>query len=243
MRTLIVGISLPNASFDNASFLSAPSFSEYSRVIVEMASIAKSVQDAVDGSPTAVTFGGQAVVNGSASAHAFPLRDLLEMRRREAEWVLRGNGLIAVIGHPPGAVPGIDGLMTWTNYSWLPEPGGVTFSDLLQPGFGREGAVLTDSDHAFAPYVSELAGRIGYRVTADEEGPGFGESGRVFARSPGGAAIGFQVNAGGGTIVVLPALNNADRDRQQLAGAMVECLARWDSSRTSADTESKTGAN
>ncbi|MEO6196594.1 MAG: hypothetical protein ABIP58_00630, partial [Dehalococcoidia bacterium] len=59
----------------------------------------------------------------------------------------------------------------------------------------------------------------------------------------GGAAIGFQVNAGGGTIVVLPALNNADRDRQQIAGAMVECLARWNSSRTSTDTESRMGAN
>jgi hypothetical protein len=243
LRTLIVGISLPNASFDNASFLSAPSFSEYSRVLAEMASVAKSVQDAVDGSPIAVTFGGQAVVNGSASAHAFPLRDLLEMRRREAEWVLRGNGLLAIIGHPVANVPGIDGLTGWTNYSWLPEPEGGAFSDLLQPGFGREGAVLTDADHAFAPYVSELAGRIGYRVTADEEGPVFGETGRVFARSPGGAAIGFQMPAGGGTIVVLPAINNPDKDRQQIAGAMVECLARWNGSRTSADTESRMGAN
>jgi hypothetical protein len=36
MRTLVVGISLPHFTFDNASFLSAPSFSEYGRVIVDL---------------------------------------------------------------------------------------------------------------------------------------------------------------------------------------------------------------
>jgi hypothetical protein len=241
-RTLIIGLSLPNVAFDNATFLSAPSFSEYSRIVVDVSGVAKSVQGVVDGTSTAATFGGQAVVNGPTSAYAFPLPELLAMRQREADWLLRGGGWVAVLGHPPVSISGINGMPDWDDYSWLPAPDGAAYSDLLKPGFGREGAALTDNNHPFAPFITTLASRIGYRVIIDEDVSAFSEFGQVFARSPGGAAIAAQLSVGEGTIVVLPAINNPDRDRQQIAEAFVESLARWDALRGTADSRT-IGAN
>jgi hypothetical protein len=242
-RTLIIGLALPNVAFDNATFLSAPSFSEYSRIVVDVSSVAKCVQDVVDGSGAAATFGGQAVVNGPASAYAFPLEELLIMRKRETEWLLRGGGLVVLIGHPLVSIPGVAGLTAWSSYTWLPEPEGATYSELLKPGFGKEGAVLTDVDHPFAPIVSELATRVGYRIAVDESIPSFPEVAHTFARSPGGAAIGVQLKAGGGTVVILPAINNPERDRQQIAAAFVEALSRWDASRGTTSNQVARGVN
>ncbi len=36
MRTLVLGIPLPNVTFDNYTFLSAPSLFDYDRVLIEM---------------------------------------------------------------------------------------------------------------------------------------------------------------------------------------------------------------
>lgn len=235
-RTLIVGLSLPNVAFDNATFLSAPSFSEYSRIVVDASAVAKTVQDVVDGTGAATTFGGQAVVNGPVSAYAFPLSELLAMRRRETEWLLRGGGMVVVLAHPVVFMSGIDATPGWDNYSWLPAPEAAAYEDVLKPGFGREGAALTDSEHPFSPVIASLASRIGYRTTIEEGLPSFSEIGRVFARSPGGAAIAAQFSAGGGTVILLPAINNPDRDRQQIAVAFVDSLARWDALRGTASS-------
>jgi hypothetical protein len=228
LRTLVIGIPLPDVSFDNASFLSAPTLSEYTRVVVDTSAAATSVQDIVNGQSAATTFGGQAVVNGPGSAYSFPLSELLEMRRREAARLLDGGGLIVILGHPLSRIYGIVGADVWHNYRWLPEPDGFTWESDLAPGFGREGAVLTDSEHPFAPYVSQLSPRIGYRLYANEEAVGLRENGRVFARSGGGVAIGFELPVGNGTIVVLPAVNKPDSDRKQISSAILECLERWD---------------
>ncbi len=243
LRTLIIGISLPHVSFDNASFISAPSMSEYPRVVVDVSSVASSVQDVVSREGTATTFGGQAVVNGAGSAYAFPLSDLLEMRKREAARLMDGGGLLVLIGHPLSRIRGIVGLDEWHNYAWLPEPEGFNFERDLSPGFGREGAVLVDAEHPFAPYISELAPRVGYRVFASEEGAGMREHGRVFARSGGGVAIGFELRAGEGTIVFLPAVNKPESDRQQISAAMIQCLERWDGTGNTTATRKQTGVS
>jgi hypothetical protein len=228
MRTLVIGLALPNVKFDNSTFISAPSFSEYRRVIVDIAHVGKAVQEAVDGTSVQQTFGGQAVVNGDASAHAFPLSSLLEMRRRDAGMLLQGGGLAVLFGHPDASVTGVRGLEGWTNYSWVPEPEGFAFAAGIVPGFGREGAVLTDAGHPFAPYIHQLSGRIGYRAYANEDATAFREGGCVFARSGGGVAIGFELPVLNGSLVVLPALSKPDTDRQQIASAIVDCLDRWE---------------
>ena len=227
MRTLIVNIPLPNLNFDNFSFLSAPSFTEYQRLIADPAAAATAVQQAADGEGTHTTYGGQAIVNGAASAHAFPLAELLEMRRREATRLLALGGLVVVIAHPETAVPNVAG-GEWRSYSWLPPVEGFSYAGDLLPGFGRAGAVLTDAEHPFAPYIEQLAPRIAYRAHLNEDAPAVTESAAVFARSSSGVATAFQIPARGGQIVFLPALADPNKDRPAIAAAVVACLERWD---------------
>jgi hypothetical protein len=243
MRTLVVGIPLPNLNFDNFTFLSAPSFIEYHRVIVDMAATARAVQEVVDGAAPHTTYGGQAIVNGAASAHAFPLAELLAMRHREAERLLANGGTIILIAHPETTVPNLlpahpeePGGGTWRSYAWIPEPEDFSYACDLLPGFGRSGAVLTDAEHPFAPYITELAPRIAYRAHINEDSNGFAEHGRAFARSSGGVAIAGEIAAAGGRLIILPALADPNKDRPQIAGAMVRCLERWDTGITTADT-------
>lgn len=236
MRTLVAGIPLPNVDFDNFSFLSAPSFDEYPRVVVEAAAAARAVQEVVERTAPHMTYGGQAVVNGRASAYAFPLADLLEMRRRETERLLAGGGLVIVIAHPEVTVSGLispDGQeMDWRSYAWLPAAEGFSPARHLLPGFGRHGGVLTDADHPFAPYMAELGPRIAHRAHIDETAPAIAESGRTFGRSSGGVAIAGEIAVGGGTVVLLPALADPAKDRLQVAGAVARSLERWDASRS-----------
>jgi hypothetical protein len=47
MRTLVIGIPLPHPSFDNFSFVSAPSLADYPRAIVEMSAVSRVVEEVV----------------------------------------------------------------------------------------------------------------------------------------------------------------------------------------------------
>ena len=227
MRTLIVGFPLPNAQFDNYSFVSAPSFGEYQRIIVDMGSLSRTVDDVVHGTAAHTTYGGQAVVNGEASAHAFPLCELLAMRRRETEWLLSRAGLVVLIGQPDVPHADIAG-GTWHSYDWLPQPEYFSFQRDMLPGFGRPGAVLVAAEHSFAPFVQALASRLAYRVFVDEEAPGIAENGHVFARSEGGVPIAFDIRVGEGHIVVLPPVMRPESDRPVIARAFVDSFERWD---------------
>jgi hypothetical protein len=221
MRTLVLGIPLPHSTFDNHSFLSAPSLSEYSRVVVDLSAAASVVQEVVDGSGVHETYGGQAIVDGTASAHAFGLTELLAMRKREAERLFAGDGLVVAFGHPQARVKLRDD-EEWRTYTWLPEPEGISYETDLLAGFGTPGVVVTDSEHPFAPVVSAVAARAAYRVYLNEDADGAGESARVFARSSGGVAIGFELTVGNGRLIVLPALLKPQADRQIVAQAMIE---------------------
>lgn len=235
MRTLIIGLSLPGVEFDNYSFLNAPSFSEYHQIVVDGATVGRCVDDVVNGTGAHATYGGQAIVNGEASAHAFPLRALLDMRRRETEWVITHGGLVVLMAHPEVAVPNVDG-GTWRSYDWLPAPEAASFETDLLAGFGRPGAVLVDSAHPFAPYIQQLAPHVAYRVYLNETA-GAGRDARVFARSSGGQAIGFEIPLGEGTLIVLPPLVKPDQERPRTAAAIRDCLASWQAARTHAKEE------
>lgn len=236
MRTLIVGFPLPNAQFDNHSFLSAPSFGEYQRIVVDMASVSRTVDQVAHGTAANATYGGQAVVNGEASPHAFPLRELLSMRRREAEWLLSHGGLVVLIGYPDIPHADIAG-GTWHSYDWLPQPESFSFQRDLLAGFGRPGAVLVDAEHPFAPFVRALASRLAYRVYVNEESPGLTENGHVFARSEGGVPIAFDIRAGEGHIVLLPPVMRPESDRPVTATALIDSFERWDAGRTAPPSE------
>jgi hypothetical protein len=231
VRTLIVGFPLPHVNFDNHSFLSAPSFSEYQRIVVDLASVSRAVDEVVNGTAVHTTYGGQAVVNGEASPHAFPLADLLAMRRREAEWVLSHGGLFILVAYPQVPHADVSGA-SWRSYGWLPEPEGFSFASDILPGFGRPGAVLVDGEHAFAPFVRTLGERLAYRAYVNEEAPALAETGHVFARSEGGIPIAFDVRDGEGTLVFLPTVLRPDSDRPVIAESLIESLDRWDNRNT-----------
>lgn len=225
MRTLIIGLSLPNLDFDNHTFLNAPSFAEYHQVVVDTATVSRCVDDVVRGSAAHTTYGGQAIVNGEASAYAFSLRSLLDMRRRETDWVISHGGLIALMASPEVTQPDVAG-GPWRNYDWLPPNENFSFAADLLAGFGKPGAVLVDAEHPFAPYISELAPHVAYRVYLNETGEA-ARNAHVFARSSGGQAIGFEMPLGEGTLVVLPPLLRPDVDRPRTAAAISDSLARW----------------
>jgi len=227
VRTLIIGFPLPNAQFDNHSFASAPSFGEYQRIVVDMASVSRTVDDVVHGIAAHTTYGGQAVVNGGASAYAFPLRELLTMRRHETDWLLSHSGLVVLIGYPDVPHADVAG-GAWHSYDCLPEPEGFSFQRDLLAGFGCPGAVLVDAEHPFAPFIQALASRLAYRVYVNDEAPGLAENGNVFARSEGGVPIAFDIRVGEGHIVVLPPVLRPESDRPVIAKALIDSFERWD---------------
>ncbi len=227
MRTLVIGIPLPHASFDNYSFVSGPSFGDYPRMIVEMAAVSQVVEDVVAGSGQHRTYGGQVVVNGATSSQAFGLADLLAMRRRETERFLARGGLLVALAWPDVPHSGIEGLPEWRRYSWLPAPQGFRYQDHLLPGFGSQGVLLEDASHPFAPVVEAFGPRLAYRASVDEAAPGFPDYARVFARSPGGAAVGVELSLGQGWVILLPPLARFEMERTELAQTLSECLERW----------------
>ena len=226
MRTLVVGIPLPHVSFDNYSFVAAPAFSEYGRMIIDTAVASRTVEEVISGDAEHHNFGGVPVTNGPSTSQAFSLQQLLAMRRRESEWFLARGGVLVCLAHPDVAHPGVEQSCGWRRYAWLPAPLGFRYDERLLPGFGTPGAELTEPDHPFAPYITEFSSRFAYRVTVDETTPNFSDYGRVFARSHGGAAIAVELTVDDGRVILLPPLLEPETDRFLIAPLLHACLER-----------------
>ncbi|HEU4759511.1 MAG TPA: hypothetical protein VFT91_05960, partial [Dehalococcoidia bacterium] len=181
------------------------------------------VEQVVAGTAEHQTYGGQPVISGPSSAQGFGLADLLAMRRREAERFLARGGIMALLAHPDVAHPGLG----WRRYDWLPAPEGFRWQERLRPGFGSLGVLLEDAGHPFAPYLEAFGDHLSYRAEVDEEAPGFGGYGRVFARSPGGAAVAVELAVGAGRLVLLPALTHFEQERPAIAETLFACFDRF----------------
>lgn len=232
MRALVLGIPLPHITFDNYSFLSAPSLFDYDRIIVDMSALSEAVEQARDGSPEHTTHSGQTVVNGPSSTRTFSLAELLRLRRLEAERALARGGTVVCLAYPDVPHEGITGLPAWRRYDWLPAPEGFSYTEHLLAGFGKPGVKIADAEHAFAPYVEAFGVRLAFRAYASEQDESFSQYGRVFARSPGGAAVGIELEVGTGRVVLLPPLDSLDysKDRVPLANVLCDCLERMQAS-------------
>jgi hypothetical protein len=220
MRTLVIGIPLPNASFDNYSFVSAPSISEYSRLVVEMSSVTRVVEEIVQSGTEHRTAGGQLVVNGRAGDNRFALGDLLDMRRREAERFFSRGGAAVCYAYPEMRLGGVEGLGEWRSYDWWPPAERFSYGEGLLPGFGKEGADPVEASHPFARYVREFAVASRYRAYAEDAAIS-ACAGTVLARSAGGFAIAFEIPIGAGKAVFVPPLLDPSKDRQEIADAML----------------------
>lgn len=227
MRTLVISNSLPHVSFDNHEFLSAPSLADYKRVIIDVDGVSRSIADVVSGSAEQQTYTGVPIANADSTTEAMGLAEMLTMRSREAEWFLGNGGTIVCLAHPDVAVKGVRGLSDWRRYSWLPVPDGFVYADDLLASFGKVGAEPV-AGHAFSGYVEAFARRAGYRLRVNEEASGFTDYGLVFARSEGGAGIGFELKVLEGSIVFLPPLIRGETDRNELARVLFECFERKD---------------
>ena len=226
LRTLVIGIPLPHVTFDNYSFASAPSISEFTRLIVEMAGVSRVVEEIARGSIEHSTFAGQRVGNGPTTAGAFGLADLLAMRRREAAQFFSRGGTAACIAYPDVVHEGIAGLANWRSYDWLPDPEHFAYETCLLPGFGKTPVEVADPTHPFAPYVAMYGIRMAYRVHAVEEpaNPAL----RVFGKSSGGLPVAFDVRVGNGRTVFVPPLRNPQEDRIAVAGTLFESFERFE---------------
>jgi hypothetical protein len=224
----VLGIPLPHVTFDNYSFLSAPSLFDYGRVIVETSALSEVIEQVTAGSTEHKTPGGLTIVNGPGGPAAFSLAELLRLRRLEAERLLARGGVIACFAHPDVSHEGIHELPGWRRYDWLSTPEGFAYGEHLVAGYGKLGVELTDPEHAFAPYVEEFGVRLAFRAYLSEPEEGAPPYVRVFARSPGGAAVGVELAVGPGQVVLLPPISSLDysRDRAPLAAVLQQCLER-----------------
>jgi len=223
MRTLVIGIPLPNPSFDNYSFASAPSISEYQRLIIEISSVTRVVDEIAHPGAEHRTFAGQVVANGPPADNRFALADLLAMRRREAEQFFARGGTAVCFAYPDAAILGIEGLTEWRCYDWLPEPDGFSFRQGLLPGFGKEAAQPVGVEHPFGPYIREFAHASRFRAYSEDSAVS-AAGGTLLARSAGGVAVAFDMPVSAGRVTLIPPLLDPAKDRQQVANAFLSAF-------------------
>jgi hypothetical protein len=77
---------------------------------------------------------------------------------------------------------------------------------------------VVDYEHPFAAFVSAQLANVSYRAEASPAGL---DGIRVFARSAGGAAVGFEMPTGTGRVIVVPALKAAPAGDKRYAASDV----------------------
>lgn len=228
MRLLVIGMPLPNQRIDNYSFFSAPSFFDYDAILVEPSAIVQAIDEVVGGGGTHATAADEPIVNAPSRGLSVGLADFLRRRRDETERLLERGGTVAVFARPSHSLPFIAGLPGADQYGWLPAPPALAYAEpYLVPGFGTQ-VVLTDSSSAVAPFIDGYERWFHYRAYFAEHMPTFAASGRVFARSIGGAAIGVRFSIGRGQVIFLPAMFDvpAGDPRFNLATTLLSCLTQ-----------------
>jgi len=208
-RILSLGVPLPGPRVDNYNFLSAPSFFDYDAMVVDMRVLTHLIESVVDGTLEPETFTHARVCNATRAADEVALADMLARRRDETEHMLANGGVVVAFAQPPIVLRGIAGVDMLSSYWWLPAAEGVRYNDHVVAAEGTQAQVV-DYEHPMAPFVLGQLANLTYQARVDiDDIPSFASHGRVFVRSYGNAAIGVEMPAGRGRIVLLPALKSA----------------------------------
>lgn len=201
MRILTLGAPMPGPQVDNHSFANAPAFFDYDAIVVAPRALSQLIEEVVSGDAEHATRTGERLVNGPAGPDTVPLSDLLRDRRAETARLLRRGGLVVCHAEPNAPHPGVAGFSNCDRYCWLPAPDGLQYGPpMLLRGGGSELA-LPETDHPFGAYVAQLHTRLAYSAYFADDVAG---TGRVFARSAGGAVVGVDLAVDGGRVVFLP---------------------------------------
>lgn len=201
-----MGVPLPGTRVDNYNFLSAPSFFDYDAMVVDVRALTHLIENVVDGSLEPETFAHQRVCNRAGSSDEVMLADVLARRRDETQRVLANGGVVVVYAQPPVVLRGIDGADALSSYWWLPAAEGVRYDEHVVAAEGTQ-AQIVDYQHPLAPAVLGQLANIAYRARVEVDDIAFfATRGKVFARSYGGGAIGVEMPAAQGRIVLIPAI-------------------------------------
>jgi hypothetical protein len=192
-RVLSLGFPLPGVRVDNYNFCSAPAFFDYDALVVDQSSVSRLIEDVIDGSAAAATFGGRRVLNKPERPDDVPLAELLLRRRNETRQLLANRGVVVCFAHPPATHHGIAGMDEFRDDQWLGDA-----APQVAPAEGTH-ADVSDDGHPFAPFVREQITNISYRAEIMD-------AVRPFALSYGGAVIGAEIATPEGRAALLPAL-------------------------------------
>lgn len=229
MRILSLGTPLPGPPIDNHTFASAPAFFDYDALVVDPQALSQLIEEVVEGSAEHTTRSGERVANAPTAPDAVGLADLLRDRQEETARLLARGGLVVCFAYPNVVHHRVAGFTGCDRYFWLPAPPGLQYREpFLRRGVGSE-LIPIEHDHPFGPLIDQFRGKLTYHAYFADCEPGFaGPSGRVFARSLGGAAIGVEFPIAQGKAVFLPPiarLPNSDA-RYAYSSALQEAIRR-----------------
>jgi len=224
LRVLAVGYPLPNQNIDNYSVLTAPSYFDYDAVIIDPASITRSVQELLDGEREFEAQDGRPVVNAPTTASAVSAADQVKRRGEETQRLLEAGGVVIVFGRPNATQAGLFGFEGCDRFSWLPAPTGMTWGPpSVRAAEGKSLRVVADA-HPLATFLREQRPKLAYRAVFDERQPAV-RAGRVLATSNAGVPIAIEFDVLAGKVIFVPALSaETGTFRGQAAEQLVDAV-------------------
>ncbi|MGH2633145.1 MAG: hypothetical protein ACRDG3_07030, partial [Tepidiformaceae bacterium] len=227
MRVLAIGYPLPDMAIDNYNALTAPSYSDYDALIIDPASITRTVHTLLEDGGEFGAFDGRPVVNAPSSASAVGAADQLRRRADETRRLLEAGGTVVVMAKPNAVEAGVLGFEGCDRYHWLPAPGGISWgTPYLRAAEGKTVRIVAEN-HPIASVLRTFRADIGYRATFDDRQTELRSVGRVVAAGGSSVPIAMDFPLLGGRVVFIPAFaDDMTTSRSPLATALVDVCRR-----------------
>jgi hypothetical protein len=227
VRLLSISYPLPNPEVDNHSIFNAPPWFDYPAVVVDPSGISRTIDEAVAGGDFR-TAAGLPVRDAITSTDEVAIADVLRRRREEAIRLLERGGVLIVFAYPNALHPRVTGFTGCDRYFWLPAPPGLAYREPFLNGADGGSVAATRETHPASSILLTFEKSIAYRGYFDEHASGFRETGKVLARSQGGAATACELRLLGGTVIFLPAIEKlaAGQTKFTLAAGLLNLAKR-----------------